>query len=523
MRFTPKNKPMKKLMIVFAVYAALGWLPAWQSNAAGTTTPAIRKAEYAYRAVTPARKQPAATVAFRKATGAAPVEDTLTLSGKVLDKQTGRPIPYAGVGIRGKPVGTITNEAGMFDSYLPAGSPDDVLFVSCIGYAGFNASVGSLPAGPIVVELEPVTYSLRETVVQARKGLSAKEIVIKAKHSIADNYPTRPYRLEAYFRKSQKVDGKYIHFLDAALDIYDKGYQRAPLSEFQLQEQVVLRETRQSHYHNPKSYDNALDVEWQYYNTVQHLLLQNAVRYRSEALNTRHYDYRMDSVVRQDSSTFYVITALIKHRKFMNWGRQNNTRRPAYQLYIHTGNFAIHRIVYTPVPLPVGRYEEAEDLLAAGDNDSIRSYLLGSEGQIRVEYKPFGGVLYLHYILLQAKVNDYHLRRKKELFSNEYKRELLVNNIHTEDVQPPGAGSVMAEMESLEDQATPYNPSFWKTYNAIKWMPLDEALFANLGVRLPLEKQFAKRVRVPMSQEEAEKRRTRHIKKIPNDSGPETE
>ncbi len=504
------------------MYVSLCLLPIGQPDASGTTVPAIGRATYAHQAAPEGQKYPGVLVAGRKATGAPTVADTLTITGKVLDKHTGRPIPYAAIGIRGKPVGTITNEEGMFDFYLSAGGPNDVLFVSCIGYAGFQAKAGALLAKNVVIELVPATYTLRETVVKAKQGLSAERIVRTAKQRIADNYPSQPYRLEAYFRKSQKVDGKYIHFMDAAIDVYDKGYQRAPLAEFRLQEQVVLRETRQSHYHNFKSYDNALDVEWRYHNSIQHVLLQNAVRYRSEALNTRHYEYRMDSVVRQDSSTFYVITALIKHRKFMNWGRQNNTRRPAYQLYIHTGNFAIHRIVYTPVPLPVSKYDEAEDILAAGDNDSIRAYLLGSEGQIRVEYKPFGGVLYLHYILLQAKVNDYHVRLKKELFSNEYKREILVNNIHTEDVQPPTAESVMAEMESLESQATPYNPPFWKSYNAIKRMPLDEALFANLGTGLPLEKQFAKRVRVHMSEEEAKKRRTRHLKKIPGSGGPET-
>ncbi|MBD0254093.1 MAG: carboxypeptidase-like regulatory domain-containing protein [Cytophagales bacterium] len=449
------------------------------------------------------------------AAGPVAAGDTLLLSGKVLDKQTGRPVAYAAIGIRGKAIGTITNEEGRFDFYLPGGRRSDTVFVTCLGYVGFEATVGSLPAKNLAIALEPATYTLREAVVKGRKGLTAEQIVRKARQKITDNYPVTPYKLEAYYRKYQKVNGRYVYFTDAALEVYDQGYQRGPGAGPGHREQVVLRETRQSHYQDPKPYENALDREKRYLNSIDNCLFRNAVRYRNESLQTGHYTYRLDSVVRQDTSTFYLITARIKHHKYMRWHQQDNTRKPAYQLYIHTGTFAIHRIEYAPEPMRVDCFKDAQHLMAVAGNDSIRSYLLGSEARISVEFKSFRGVLFPHYILIYLKFNDYNVPQGKERFTNEYQDELLVNNIHTEGVQAPDPARVMQRDKSLESQLGTYNPQFWKRYNAIKLAPLDERLITQLEAGLTLEEQFRKRTRMHLSKIDAKLYRTQYYEKKP--------
>jgi hypothetical protein len=301
---------MKRKNTLLMACVALCRLAVLPSNAACTSAPASQQEAYVYRPV-PERLVAylREIVASPEAAGAIPAGDTLTIIGKVLDKQTGRPIPYASVGIQGRALGTITNEEGMFDFYVPAGSRNDIVLVSCIGYAVFKAKAGELAATNAEIRLEPATYQLGEAVMKAKKGLSAEQIVRKARQKITGNYPTKPYRLEAYYRKYQKVDGRYVYFTDAALEVYDGGYQRGPGPEVSRQEQVVLRQTRQSHYQNPKPYENALDREKRYHNSIHFCLIQNAVRYWNEVLRTGHYTYRLDSVIRQDTSTFYLITA----------------------------------------------------------------------------------------------------------------------------------------------------------------------------------------------------------------------
>ena len=44
---------------------------------------------------------------------------TLTISAKVVDKETKEPLVFATVGILDKPIGTITNMQGDFDFYIP--------------------------------------------------------------------------------------------------------------------------------------------------------------------------------------------------------------------------------------------------------------------------------------------------------------------------------------------------------------------------------------------------------------------
>src|SRR6185295_10621351 len=77
----------------------------------------------------------------------------ITISGRVLDKTTRQPLPYASVWIRDKPVGTITNLQGEFDFHIPAEYRNEILIISMLSYQSFEAPVWSLIGKPISVEL----------------------------------------------------------------------------------------------------------------------------------------------------------------------------------------------------------------------------------------------------------------------------------------------------------------------------------------------------------------------------------
>jgi hypothetical protein len=255
-------------------------------------------------------------------------QQRLTLMGKVVDSETKKPVAFASVGIQGKSIGTITNEEGEFDLHIPEGLNTHRLVITCMGYEGFALAVNKWDISTRrVIEFKPATYQLAEVEVQAKKPLTAREIVQQARNKIKDNYPDKPFKMEAYFRTYLKVNDRYTWFTDAALEIYDKGYGHVPFGEQNVQEQVLLQGVRQSHWHNPKGYINAFDeLQFDNYNPIWHLLVQNAVRYRSQALNLRQYEYTLDSMIRQDGKQFYVIRAGIKHKKFLQYGRIDNTR-----------------------------------------------------------------------------------------------------------------------------------------------------------------------------------------------------
>src|SRR5882672_12133159 len=68
----------------------------------------------------------------------------LTLSARVLDNETQEPLTYASIGIKGKPIGTISNLNGEFDFHFPLEYRNELLIISMIGYENFEAPIWSL-------------------------------------------------------------------------------------------------------------------------------------------------------------------------------------------------------------------------------------------------------------------------------------------------------------------------------------------------------------------------------------------
>jgi hypothetical protein len=93
-----------------------------------------------------------------------------SLQGIVLQDHSTTPVPFASVGVRNKPLETVTDEHGRFQfSDSPTLSAQDTVVVSCVGYWPERLPVQQLRQHPATVRLRPRTQSLREVTVQHRQ------------------------------------------------------------------------------------------------------------------------------------------------------------------------------------------------------------------------------------------------------------------------------------------------------------------------------------------------------------------
>jgi hypothetical protein len=146
---------------------------------------------------------------------------TLTISGKVADKSTGEPLPFASIGIKGKPINSITNMQGEFDFHLPAEYRNEILVISMLGYPNYEAPVWSLLENTSqVILMEKVSTVLEEVVVA--DSLTGPDIIRIAISKVNENYPLQPFVLEGFYRDIKKVGGTYIR-LRRALPVGKQG------------------------------------------------------------------------------------------------------------------------------------------------------------------------------------------------------------------------------------------------------------------------------------------------------------
>lgn len=93
-----------------------------------------------------------------------------TLRGRVQQDFTAAPVPFASVGVKGKPVGTVADAQGHFSF---SDSPDlaemDTVVVTCVGYQPARLVVRQLRQQPVTIRLRKQPRALREVVIQHRQ------------------------------------------------------------------------------------------------------------------------------------------------------------------------------------------------------------------------------------------------------------------------------------------------------------------------------------------------------------------
>lgn len=96
----------------------------------------------------------------------------LTITGKIVDKTTHEGIPYASIGIKGKAIGTLSDEYGVFKLELKNIPDTDSLNVTAIGYHSqrFIMSDAKSFSGK-TVSLTQSAYGLNEVVVKPTKTI----------------------------------------------------------------------------------------------------------------------------------------------------------------------------------------------------------------------------------------------------------------------------------------------------------------------------------------------------------------
>lgn len=132
-----------------------------------------------------------------------------SVSSKIIDSVTQKPIPYATVQWASNK-GAITNEEGRFSLLLQENSQEtDSLFISCLGYKSIAKPLNSFDE-PIIF-MSPSAIELREVLV-SNKQYTADEIMELVEDNLERNYNFGFSKKRLFFRKSSHQNMKKRDF-----------------------------------------------------------------------------------------------------------------------------------------------------------------------------------------------------------------------------------------------------------------------------------------------------------------------
>jgi hypothetical protein len=382
---------------------------------------------------------------------------SLTISAKVRDRDTNEPLGFASVGVKGQPIGTISNGQGEFDFHVPLDMRNEILVISMLGYKNFEAPIWTmLENNDLVLLLDKSPIVLEEIIVS--DTLTGGDVLRIAFSRIDQNYPMAPFMLDGFYRDVKKVGGTYISLLEAAVKIYDENYAE-PRNKSKLRERVRLIEVRKS-----LGYESKFTTYFDQTNLLEEILLQNSLRYH----NIDKSDEYLSSAIRDQNSYYdgneiYVV----------------KNEEPDYKLklYIDKINFAIIHLEF-----------ESNKVYLDERKKNLYSKFMGLKKTI--DFKRYEGVMYPSYFSMTSRINWFDYNTHELKFETELIQQLLINKVEPNPQERIGSTEKMRNY-GLQYQDLPYNKKFWDEYNVIKETPLDEKVLTDLEKGGPLEKQFA--------------------------------
>lgn len=381
---------------------------------------------------------------------------TITLSGKALDKETGEALPFASVSLKGKSESTVTNLQGDFDFHIPSEFRNEILVISMLGYNNYEAPVWSVIDGQVnQFALLRSTTVLDE--VQIVESLTGGEIIKIAWGKIEENFPRESFLMDGFYRDVKRVGGTYISLLEAAVKIYDENYD-APRNTSKLRERVKLIEVRQS-----LGYENKFNAYFGQNNLLEDLLLHNTIRYRDNL----EWDEMVAFMHRERDSYFNGHQVFVVSFK----GKRNS------KIYIDKNSFGILHLEME-VTKEGTELDERKGLV-----NKYRSY------KKSINFREFEGKMYLNFIQVTTRERWYNKETQVMQFETELQQNLVINKVEPKTEIRIGSSERMRSY-GLQYQDYPYNKKFWDNYNVLKETPLDARIREDLEKIAPLEHQF---------------------------------
>ncbi|MFM7486430.1 MAG: carboxypeptidase-like regulatory domain-containing protein, partial [Cytophagales bacterium] len=385
----------------------------------------------------------------------------VTIEGRILDRETDKPVAYASIGVEGFTFGTSSNEDGYFSIKIPeAISKKYSLKISCVGYE--NASIQNPPSN-ISVLLKPSNIKLREVIVFDRT-MSPQGIVKKAFAKIKLNYYPNSFTYETFYRHYCKDDSAYGRLIEASVDIYKKKGQKALRSKPGEKEGVRVTQLRRSldntklkSRHVPIALYSAMEIDpMSYQSRSGKGFLQLLFDVSTLKRNMRDFNFELLGTTEHEDEEVYVISYRSKTDSLRLGLHVSSPFLKNGKLFINTRNYAIVKA----------------ECLKTTHRDSLHTV---------ISYRKINGKYFLSHSAREGVSFDL-----QKTVRHEHHVELITTNILFDNVKP----FFTKEPTREELFEVKYDSIFWKESNVLKATPLEEKIVADLEAKQKLSDQF---------------------------------
>ncbi len=387
----------------------------------------------------------------------------ITVRGKIVDNQTGDPLIFATIALKGTNVATVSNLDGEFILKIDVEVQDPNIEIMYIGYKNKEIPLANLTTGDEenIIELMQATIPIQEVIV---KPVTPEEILEKVISNIRDNYAEVPNLMTGFYRETIKKNRSYVSIAEAVIEVFKAPY----ANEFR--------------FDATKIYKGRKNVDVSRIDTVLFRLqggpvttLQLDIVKNSYAILTYDimgsYDYILDNIIVIDEKPHYVIEF---------------HQRPNVDIPLFLGKLFIEMDSYAVTEAEFSINLEDEDLAAS---IFVRKKPLGMKvtpetASYRVKFREQDGKYYFAYA--RAEV-EFKCNWKRKLFNKTYTTmsEIAITDRTEEEVVKFASSEKIKKGDIFTEQLSAFaDPDFWGEYNVIEPDQSIESAIRRLNRRL---------------------------------------
>ena len=375
-----------------------------------------------------------------------------SVTGVVVDAESGRPLQYVGVSFTGMKYATVTNSDGVF-TLKSAVEPQSIDF-SLLGYNTVRM-VYPKDGNPITVKMPRGNLTLEEAFVIA----DPYSVLEKAISKIKVNYPKQPELFDCFYRETVQKRHKYIYITEAVSRMYKTSYYRTGIYG----DKVAVDKSRIL-----VSPDKRDTLSVKIVGGPTQAVLLDIVK-NDDLLNARelsNYELKMEMPQMIGDRLQFAIRLIPR----------GDQPYPLYNgvIYIDRETYAFTRFELDydmSDKLKVTRYilvSKPASLRFTPTQVSLRyDYTLSDEGISRVSYV--------------RSIMRFKCDWKKKLLRTDFTAvsELVTTDRHSDAIELIPKKEAFSQRDVLSEQAAEdFDPDFWKDYNIIEpTESLDKAIY----------------------------------------------
>lgn len=374
-----------------------------------------------------------------------------TITGRLLDRETGEPVTGASVHVQGTSLGNITNQNGEFRIQVPDSLRHRPLLFSHLGYVRQTVEVLALEGRNNVLSLEPKVIPLQEVLIRLTEP---KKLLREMMECRDKNYASSPVYLTTFYREGVQLKNKFQSFTEAVFKVY-----KTLISEPVVKDQVKL--LKMSKIDNREQADSVIAKIRSGVEACLRLdIMKHTPDFLSLETGDKLYTYTSGDVVSVDDRTANVVC----------FEQRRGVKEPLFcgELYIDSENKALLRARFEIQPRHV---KAATPVFVMRQSQKVR--LTAEKIVYTVSYKPWNGIHYVYHIRGDLY---FKMKRKRISFGNPMLHtwfEMATCRIDNENVTRFPRAERLPVHTVFAETAFKYDADFWGDFNVI---PLEEEL-----------------------------------------------